>query len=215
MEGDSAMLERWQAGDRSAGEALYRRWVGHLTRFFRNKVSDDAEVPDLVSQSFLALTQAKESFRGEASFRRLLFSVASNVFATHLRKRYKRVREVDDFAQICIATVTPHGPSSLMAQDRGRRAFLEGLRALPLDDQVLLELRYFEGLTGPELAEIQDVPEGTVRGRISRATARLVAAVRERLGDALEARAAPSVDDRALEAWAHEVRVQFGRDQHD
>lgn len=183
-----------------------------MTRFFRNKVADDATVPDLVSQSFVALTQAKDAVPEDAAFRRVLFGVARRVLNEHLRKRYKRVREADDFGTICIADITPHSPSSLMAQERGRRAFLEGLRALTLDDQVLLELRYFEGLSGPELAQVQGVPEGTVRGRIARATARLVSAVQGGLGGSAERRDAPAVDDAALDAWAREIRVQFGRE---
>lgn len=183
-----------------------------MTRFFRNKVADDGEVPDLVSQSFVALTQAKDVVDEDAAFRRVLFGMARRVLNEHLRKRYKRAREVGDFGTLCIADVTPHGPSSLMAQARGRRAFLDGLRSLTLDDQILLELRYFEGLTGPELADIHSVPEGTIRGRLARATARLAQTVRDNLGGTTERRDAPAVDDAALDAWARELRVQFGRD---
>ena len=212
VQSDQDLLERWQQGDTASGEALYRRWVGHVTRFFRNKVSDDAEVPDLVSASFVALTQAKDALHADPSFRSLLFAVARRTLASHLRKRYKRVREAEDFGVLCIAEITPMGPSSLMVRERGRRAFLDSLRKLSLDDQTLLELRYFEGLTGPELAEVQGVPEGTIRGRIARATTRLTQAVQEALGGEVGRGDAPAVDHESLERWAAGVRVLLGRD---
>lgn len=211
VDADTALLLRWQQGDQQAGEALYTAWVGHLTRFFRNKVSDDDEVPDLVAQSFMGLTQSKDGFRGDARFPRYLYQVARKVLASHLRKRYKRAREVQDFGSLCIAQVTPHGPSSLMQQQHDRRVFLECLRGLTVDDQIMLELRYFEGLTGPELAELLDIPEGTVRGRIARATARLTEGVRDALGGSSRATSA-RVNDAALDAWAAEIRVLLGRE---
>ena len=209
---DRVLLERWRNGDRTAGEALYRNWVGALSRFFRNKVSDREEVPDLVSQTFVALTEVKDRFRGESSIRRLVFSLARKMLSAHLRKRYKRAREAKDFDTLCVAQVSAHGPSSLVARERGLRAFVDGLRQLSLGDQTLLELRYFEGLTGPELADVYDVPEGTIRGRIARAVGRLGRVVEEKLGHEPGRSDAPAVDEVALGSWARALRVQLGRD---
>ncbi len=210
MRDDAELLVRWRDGDAAAGEALFVRRVGEVTRFFRNKVSDDAEVPDLVSATFLGLTTAKDGFRGDASVRRFLFQIASKVLHTHLRKRYKRAREQADFGTLCVAVLSPRSPSSMMMRERGRQAFVDGLRSLSLDDQIILELRYFEALRGPEIADALDLPEGTVRGRIARATARLTETVQRTLADAPGSR--PLIDDAALEAWAREVRVAMGRD---
>ncbi|MEM6290381.1 MAG: RNA polymerase sigma factor [Myxococcota bacterium] len=210
MHEDAELLVRWRDGDSAAGEALFVRRVGEITRFFRNKVADDAEVPDLVSQTFLGLTTAKDGFRGDASVRRFLFQIATKVLHTHLRKRYKRAREQADFGALCIAALTPRSPSSLMMRERGRQAFVDGLRSLSLDDQIILELRYFEALRGPEIADALELPEGTVRGRIARATRRLAETVQRSLEDAPGSR--PAIDDAMLAAWAADVRVAMGRD---
>jgi RNA polymerase sigma-70 factor (ECF subfamily) len=88
---------------------------------------------------------------------------------------------------------------------------LAGLHALPLDLQLALELRYWEDQSGPELAAILELPEGTVRSRLRRGL--------EALRDALAAHdaaasgqpssprssLAPAVDE-DLEAWALRLR---------
>jgi RNA polymerase sigma-70 factor (ECF subfamily) len=50
---------------------------------------------------------------------------------------------------------------------------LSALRRLPLDDQLLLQMHYWDGLTGPALSRALDLPEGTVRSRLRRAKAKL------------------------------------------
>ena len=67
---------------------------------------------------------------------------------------------------------------------------------------IVLELKYFEGLTGPEIAETLDIPEGTVRGRLRRGLERLREEVGKSLGDA-EKDVAPE----DVESWAADVRA--------
>jgi RNA polymerase sigma-70 factor (ECF subfamily) len=94
-----------------------------------------------------------------------------------------------------------------------------------VEDQVVLELMYFEGLSGSELAGVLGLPEGTVRGRLARGKQRLrerVAALLARAPDA--ARSASSADHGAvtpdqvdqvdqldqLDHWALELRRAQG-----
>ena len=206
---DGELLAGWCAGDAPAGEELFRRRVGEVTRFFRNKVSDENDVADLVSQTFLGMTQSRDRYRGDTSFRRFVFRIATNVLHTHIRTRYKRAREALDFSTVCVAELAPKTPSSIMMKQRAGQAFVDGLRELPLDDQIVLELKCFEDLTGAQIAEALGLPEGTVRSRLLRATKRL----RERV-EATLAQGDPggTVSSDALEKWAAQVRVQLGRD---
>ncbi|MFY0533058.1 RNA polymerase sigma factor [Nannocystis pusilla] len=97
--------------------------------------------------------------------------------------------------------------------DRGApaeaRCLVQALREIAVEDQIVLELMYFEGLSGSEAAALLGVPEGTVRGRIARGRQRL----RERVAALLAvAPAAPTVDvtPEQLETWARELRRQQG-----
>ncbi|MCA9652136.1 MAG: RNA polymerase sigma factor [Myxococcales bacterium] len=201
MDDEQELLEAWRRGDRDAGSRLIALRSREVTWFFRNKVFHEDDVPDLVSQTFLRAVTARDRFEGRTSFRRFLYAIAHNVLREYLRARSKRQREALDFAQACVRELEPRSLSSLHSEKRQVQALIEALREVPIDDQVVLELKYFEGLTGRELAELLDVPEGTVRGRLARGLERL----RERVREQLRAEAS-SVSVTDIESWAAELR---------
>jgi RNA polymerase sigma-70 factor (ECF subfamily) len=102
----------------------------------------------------------------------------------YIRARYKRRSEHLDFAAVCVQDLAPASLSSIVAHKREAQSLVQALREIPIEDQVVLELMYFEGLSGSELAGVLGLPEGTVRGRLARGKQRL----RERVA-ALLARA--------------------------
>lgn len=201
MDDEHQLLEAWRAGDRQAGSRLIAARSREMTWFFRNKVFDENDVPDLVSQTFLRAVSARDRFEGKTSFRRFLYAIARNVLREYLRSVTKREREQLDFAQVCVRDLQPRTLSSLHSEKRQVQALIEALREVPLDDQVVLELKYFEGLSGRELGDALGIPEGTVRGRLSRGLGRL----RERVQRQLQ-RGAPPVSAEDLEAWGAELR---------
>jgi RNA polymerase sigma-70 factor (ECF subfamily) len=161
---DFELLDAWRDGDRDAGNELFDRHFDAVYRFFRNKVSEGAE--DLVQQTFLACVQTRDRFRGDASFRTYLFTAARSKLYTHLDKRRREGENVDWGVTSCADLGI--SPSGIVARSEQQRILLAALRRLPLDLQVALELFYFEQIRGPQLAEVLDVPEGTVRSRLRR-----------------------------------------------
>ena len=65
----------------------------------------------------------------------------------------------------------------LLAKHQEQRLLLEGLRAIPVNYQVVLELHYWEGMTTSQISEVLGVPNGTVRSRLQRARDALEAAM--------------------------------------
>ncbi|MCH9684095.1 MAG: sigma-70 family RNA polymerase sigma factor [Deltaproteobacteria bacterium] len=205
MELDIELLEAWRGGDQRAGSRLLDRRTREITWFFRNKVFDEADVPDLVSQTFLGCVHARDRFEGSASFRYFVYSIAHNVLRQYLRTKAKRRREQLDFATVCVHELDPSSMSSIQMQRQELRAFVEGLRRVPVEHQVVLELKYFENLTGPQIAELLGVPEGTVRTRLRRGLERLRSRVDEELTRVDREREGSTGEE--LEAWAAQVRA--------
>lgn len=205
MDPDGELLEAWRGGDRRAGSRLLDRRAREITWFFRNKVFDEVDVPDLVSQTFLGCVSARDRFSGHTSFRRFVYAIAHNVLREYLRTKAKRKREQLDFAQVCVHDIDPRSPSSMEMHRRELRAFVEGLRRVSVDEQVALELKYFEGLTAREIAELLGLPEGTAKARLRRGLEHL----RGHVGRALAAGAPerPAVTAAELEGWAAHVRA--------
>lgn len=165
MQADTELLARWRGGDPTAGHALFARHFDSLYRFFRTKCGDDAD--ELVQATLLACVDARDQFRGDASFRTYLFVVARQ----KLHRHYARRPRFDPM----LTSVADVGPSirSSIARDQLHGALVSALQQLPLDWQTLLELHYWEGVDTAKLAEIFDVPHGTVRVWLHRARAKL------------------------------------------
>lgn len=176
-----AWFEAWSGGDASAGEALLSRYYAPVARFFHNKVSADPD--ELIQRTFLRCVEQRSTFRREAPFRSYLFAIARNVLLEHFRERQRvRAREVD--TSVSSAHDLDPSPSQLLLRRQETALLLDALRRVPLDQQTLLELYYWEGLSVAELAATFDAPEGTIKGRLSRARRDLAAARDALLGGA-------------------------------
>lgn len=196
MVSDLGLLDAWRDGDDAAGGSLFERHFPAVYRFFRNKV--DGDVDDLVQQTFLACVRSKDAYRGHSSFRTFLFAVARNVLCDHFRAAYRNREDLDFGSQSVVDLGT--SPSAFVANKREHRLLLHALRQLPLDDQIALELYYWERLKGKALGEALGVKEATASARLVKARrllAQRMAAVRE---EGVES----TVDD--LDRWAASLR---------
>ena len=192
---DRDVLDRWRAGDQTAGHALFTRHFDPLYRFFANKCGEPDE---LIQATFLAIVKAKEQFEGRSSFRTYLFTVARHELYRHIRE-LKRSAACDPALSSIADMVT--GAGSRLARHEEHRALFAALRTLPLDTQTLVELHYWEHVEAPALAEIFDVPTATIRMRLNRART----ALREAMHAASGAPPDAMRSEEDLERWARTV----------
>lgn len=170
MSDDGALLDRWCAGDNAAGNELFSRHFETLYRFFEHKVFE-AEADELVQETFLGCLRSRDSFRRESSFRTFLFAIARHVLYAHYRKRVALAAQ-DDIAELSIVSLS----TSAGARVDRRRAQLRlraALETLPVEQQLLLELHYWEDLDAEQLAEVFGTAPATSRSRLFRARAAL------------------------------------------
>lgn len=202
-EDEFELLKRWQAGgDGSgrAGEILFERYFKAIARFYQSKCPDAVE--DLVQETFLAVQKGRDRIM-QTSFRNYLFGTACNVLRTHLRRK---THEHFDSRHMSVAALGP-GMSSMMAATDQQRVLQLALQRVPLDDQIVLELRFWEGMTGPQIAEVLgDLPLGTVRTRLRRAIQRLE-------GTIAEIEASPELLEMTLRdfsTWRDDIHAMLG-----
>ncbi|MEM6991103.1 MAG: sigma-70 family RNA polymerase sigma factor [Myxococcota bacterium] len=201
-----ARLRAWKAGDEAAAEALIDEHYPVLARFFRNKVALEGDVADLVHQTMLALVEALDRVDPSRPFRPFLYGIAKNCLWSHLRKQSKRAREAVDFEATCVRDLPLATPSSVVMKRREANALLVALRSIPIADQVMLELKFFEGLTDREIAEITGRQRGSIHRHMTRGLERL----RKRVADELRRPSAEApVDISVIEAWAAAVRKEL------
>jgi len=198
---DEVLFEAWRGGDARAGAELFERHYPAIARFFRNKV--DVDAPDLIQKTFLGCIESRERVRGDSTFRTYLFAVAHNVLYKYFRTRARSGARID-FGVTSVHDLRPTA-TALLARRGEERALLAALRRIPLEHQVVLELYFWEHLTALEMAEIQGVPEGTVRTRLRRAKQLLEAA----LGQVATSPAEMQDTLSDLDSWARSVRAQL------
>ncbi len=170
MKSDEELLLAWRAGDKAAADSLLQRYFASLHRFFRTKVGD--EVEDLVQQTLLGCIESCDRVT-EGEFRAYLFGIARNRLYDRLRRRQAVDLDID-----CIAHCGT-SPSQKVARNQQERLLLLAMQHIPVHSQIVLELAYWEGMSGREIAQVLDISEHTVRSRMARARA----ALRQRLNE--------------------------------
>lgn len=165
---DQDLWNRWTGGDAGAGRQLSRRMLPVLRSFFASKILA-ADVEDLVQQVWLELGETirrRKLPELTASVRAYLLGIARHVLFRHLSRRTRDER-IDPVTS-SIAVLEPSLSQAVGRQLQAQR-MLRALHRLPLDIQVLLELRYVQELTTPEIAVLYEIPDGTAKSRLARA----------------------------------------------
>jgi RNA polymerase sigma factor (sigma-70 family) len=169
MDSDFDLLDRWRGGDNAAGQALLARHFDALCGFFESKCGQDAD--DLVQRTMLACVASKERFRKHASFRTFMFVIARHELYHHLHARRRDDQRLD-FSVTSIEEILTT-PRSRMIRDAERRRVAEALRRLPVEQQTLLELHYWQELDIEALSEVFEIEPGATRVRLHRARKKL------------------------------------------
>ena len=201
MASDAELLAQWDAGDTDAGEALFARYFDAIFRFFRNKAP--AHCSELVQRTFAACLEKRSTLRDKASFRAFLYGIA-RFELLRLLQRSARDREVD-LNETSVFDIDP-SPSRVAAERQEHRLLAEALRRIPVDLQIVTELHYWEELSTSEIADVLDVPQGTVKSRLRRA--------REAIATALEALTTdPALlksTTAGMETWVADIKGLLG-----
>jgi RNA polymerase sigma factor (sigma-70 family) len=198
-EPDIELLNAWRLGDERAGALLYHRHAAAIERFFRNKINE-RDLADLLQETFLACFRHDDRFRPDACFRAFLLGFARNLLLHHYRTHYRKQGNIDfGVSSVLDLGVTPLG---LVVEREQSKQLLAALRRLAVEQQILLELHYWEGMTGAELATFYGVAEGTIRTRLRRARQLLIEQVEASAG-----LPSGSTTLTTLETWAREIRA--------
>ncbi|HEX7011169.1 MAG TPA: RNA polymerase sigma factor RpoE [Steroidobacteraceae bacterium] len=174
-ETDQQLVERVQAGDRSAFNLLVLKYQHRVLKLVSRFINDAAEAEDVAQEAFLKAYRALGSFRGDSAFYTWLYRIAINTAKNALVSNRRRPvdfdldlqdpEQYDRHARLKDAE-TPEG---VLLTDEIRSVVEKAMEQLPEDLRTAIVLRELEGLSYEEIAEAMDCPVGTVRSRIFRA----------------------------------------------
>lgn len=172
---DEALIAACATGESAALGALFDRHHDAVRRFLgRLSGTDQRDLDDLVMATFEALPRAAKNFAGRAAVRTWMLGVASNVARHHVRSEMRRKRLFE--AAAAERTEIADATDDVLAQERA--ALLErAIAALPQKLRETFVLVYLEGISGPEVAQLLGVREGTIWNRLHEARAKLRASL--------------------------------------
>lgn len=173
---DQALVERAQRGDQKAFGMLVDKYQRKLGRLLSRMVRDQAEVEDVVQESFIKAYRALPNFRGDSAFYTWLYRIGINTAKNYLvsvgrRPQISQDVEIEDAENFEDSEElrTAETPETEMMTKEIAKTVNETMMALPDELRTAITLRELEGLSYEEIASLMNCPIGTVRSRIFRA----------------------------------------------
>ena len=141
-------------------EELYEAHEQELLRYAVGVCRNREQAEDLVQETFLRAMQNADPFEdlGPSQKRAWLFRTLKNLFCD----RFRRASLEDTYAETC------REDAAALEPGYGETENVLLLAKLPEQDRILFRLRYLEGYSAAELAEMFDLPAGTIRSKLSR-----------------------------------------------
>lgn len=161
-ERDVALLARIANRDMAAMRALYLAHAEAVQRFVQARLRDRTEVADIVHETMLSAWRSAAGFEGRASVRAWLLSLARNKTVDHIRRQARvTLAEPDE----TVPLDEPDAAAAIAAAQDAARV-RDCVAKLPERQRAVVHLAFFEELSYPEIAGIENVPVGTVKSRM-------------------------------------------------
>jgi RNA polymerase sigma-70 factor, ECF subfamily len=163
---DEDLISLVETNEAGAFAALYDRHARAAYSLAYRMMGERQAAEDLMQDAFLNVWRAAGSYRAErGSVRTWILSIVHNRGIDQLRSLASRRRTQDKME----ASAPKSQPSEAFAQswrNSQREQVRKALNTLPPEQLSVLELAYFSGYTHVEIADLLDVPLGTVKGRM-------------------------------------------------
>jgi RNA polymerase sigma-70 factor (ECF subfamily) len=171
---DAILVAAAQRGDRRALETLLERHHDRVRAVCWRLTGNAADADDATQEALIAVVRGLPRFDGRSAFTTWLFRIATNASLDELRRRRRRpVPDPDQVDRLAASAAVGAGIETVAERDVLDRA----LRQLPEEYRIAVVLRDVGDLDYAEIAEVLQIPPGTVRSRIARGRASLAAAL--------------------------------------
>jgi RNA polymerase sigma-70 factor (ECF subfamily) len=176
---ESEWIKSARRGGASAFEELVRQYQEIAFRTAYLVVGDADEARDAAQDGFLRAHAALGRFRPGAEFRPWLLRIVANAARNRRRSASRRADlALRAFRDAASGDAAPSPEVLLLAKEQ-RQELLTAINGLRSEDRLVIALRWFLELNEEEMAGVLNCPRGTVKSKLSRATARLRAAIEE------------------------------------
>ena len=180
MNDDAQLIKQALAGEPAAFGQLVQKYQDRLHNTVVHVVGNAEDAKDVVQEAFVQAFLKLESFQGISAFYTWLYRIAFNVAATHYRRR-GAMRSAEQIAltggymrnSVGHPRHAVDGPSERLESEERCRQVRQAISRLAEEHRMVIVLREIDGCCYETIAEILDLPVGTVRSRLYRARMQL------------------------------------------
>lgn len=166
------VIDKWRSGDIEAFEVLYQQYYKLVFKTAYLMVGNKEEAEDVLQEAFVAMWRSRKTFdSGKGKLTTWLCRITVNL--CNSRRRVKGVANVslegarnDGFD---LPDVSAQTPEELCAKQWEYEQVVKAIGSLDGRHRAAVVLRYFGELSYEEIAQVLDIPLGTVKSRLSHA----------------------------------------------
>jgi RNA polymerase sigma-70 factor (ECF subfamily) len=152
---------------------FFRAIAPRVFSYFRTRGCDRALAEDLTQEVMLAVYRQAHTLRQKELFRPWLYRIAKNAMLQHVRRTGREIETVQ--LDVTFGGMASRAPDPLLPAQ-----FAEWMAFLDAEERRIMMLRYIEELEYHEIAQVLDLPLGTVQWKIFNAKKKLAARFKSR-----------------------------------
>ena len=155
------LVLRCQRGHADAFQDLVRSWEKRLFYYIRRLIDDEQDAWQVLQETWVKVLAGIKKLRQPRKLPSWLYTIARNTAIGHLRKEYKRQAKAQHNVQLCDIEDTAN---NFTFDDAQQVHF--GLARISLHHREALTLFFLQDLSIEEIAEVLQIPVGTVKSRL-------------------------------------------------
>ena len=161
---DEKLIAKAIKGNKAAWMELLKRYESQIYNYALRMVGDRDDALDLLQDIFIAVFRNLSSFRGESKFKTWLFRIAHYRCIEYYRRK-KPWQALDDEPEQ-VAEEKDSCPQSELMQSQQAENLVRSLQILPVNQRLVVEMKFFQQFTFDEIATQLGVSSNTVKSRL-------------------------------------------------
>ena len=182
---EQALIQRCKDGDVGAFDELVRMYEKRVFNCALRIAGNYNDASDIAQEAFIRAFNSIQTFRGDAKFATWIYRIVTNVYLDERKKsKSHRLCSLDDYIELDENPVARQieddspTPDVVMETKERAQALQSAICSLPDYQRIILTLYHSQHRSYEEIAEVLQLPIGTVKSRLNRA--------RQALGEKLE-----------------------------
>lgn len=169
MKTDEQIVSEIKAGNKDIFGEIVERYEAKLLRYGKKFLSTNEDIEDIVQDVFISAYRNIQSVDTSLKFSPWIYRIAHNAFVNALRKKSRNPLSFVDFDTFLAHPIYEDPGELEKEQEEIKTKIQKGLSGLPPKYREVLILHYLEELPYKEIAEVLQVPVGTIGIRLMRA----------------------------------------------